>query len=195
MPVFGLPTRWFGRGPVLELRHFARAVAGAAVLASAFALSTPALAQEGYAANGDADFGKSVWLSRSSCPECHGLFADGDQEVDQQPRGADLRVTTLTPLDMFGVIKCGRPGTQMPYFFRNAWRAPRTCFGMTEEDVGDLIPDAGAAMLPDRLINALVAFIYRDFVGAGPVTFEHCREMLGETASRCPSYPLAADLD
>ena len=154
-----------------------------------------AAAQEGYAANGDPDLGRSVWLSRSSCAECHGVFADGDQEVDQQPRGADLRTTILSPQDMFAVIKCGRPGTQMPYFFRNAWRAPRTCFGMTEEDVGDLIPDAGDGLLPDRLINALVAFIFRDLVGAGPVTFEHCRDLLGEAAGRCAAYPRAADLD
>ena len=90
------------------------------------------------------------------------------------------------------MIKCGRPATQMPFYSRNVWEPPRTCFGMTKAEVGNMIPDPGGAMLPDRLINALVAFIFSEFVGSGPLNIEQCQRLLGEDAGRCAFYPPAA---
>lgn len=157
-------------------------------------LSGPAAAQEGFRPDGDPDLGKSVWTRRAPCAECHGIFADGVMEIAQQPQGANLRTGNLPPEEMFAVIKCGRPATLMPYFYRNAWEPPRSCFGMTRADVDDMLPERGDPLMPDRLINALVAFIFRDFVGAGLVTFEYCRDFLGEQATRCEGYPHEAEL-
>lgn len=172
------------------VKVFAAAVA--AVVAGMM-FTGPAAAQEGYSPDGVPDLGKTTWMGASPCAECHGIFADGVMEIAQQPQGADLRTGTLSPEEMFAVIKCGRPATLMPYFFRNAWEPPRSCFGMTRRDVGDMLPDRGDRLMPDRLINALVAFIFRDIVGAGPVTFEYCREFLGREASRCEGYPREAN--
>ncbi len=166
-----------------------------AAVVAGLMLAEPAAAQEGYSPNGDPDLGKRTWMQASPCAECHGIFADGVMEIAQQPQGANLRTTDLSPAEMFAVIKCGRPASLMPYFYRNAWKAPRSCFCMTEDDVGGDLPDRGDRLMPDRLINALVAFIFRDLVGAGPVTFEHCRDFLGPQATRCEGYPRKADLN
>ena len=64
-------------------------------------------AQEGYSPDGVPDLGKTTWMVASPCAECHGIFADGVMEIAQQPQGADLRTGTLSPEEMFAVIKCG----------------------------------------------------------------------------------------
>jgi hypothetical protein len=46
----------------------------------------------------------------------------------------------------------------------------------------------------DRTINGLVAFIFRDFVGQGPVTREYCFQIVGEGETRCEAYPTEAEV-
>ena len=47
--------------------------------------------------------------------------------------GVSLRNTNLTLNEIINVIKCGRPGTGMPYFLRKAYKEEK-CYDTTFED-------------------------------------------------------------
>ncbi|MCC6983298.1 MAG: cytochrome c [Bauldia sp.] len=170
--------------PKRSLLRSLPALAAAAVL---LGLTSPAPAQD---LGGDPDLGARVWRELSVCAECHGWAGDGVPDIPQFG-GANLRETALTPELAYETIRCGRPGTSMPAFFRGAWSERIPCYGMTAPMERGVQPDAAATPLADRYIKAVVAFIFRDFAGQGPVTREYC-ESVFSNAARCSAYPPAA---
>jgi len=160
----------------------------AAIVAGILAVSgaAPVIAQDG-----DPVLGKRIWLSTANCKDCHGTLANGVQEIPQEPQGYNLRITSLSPEEMRDVVRCGRPGGLMPYFQRSAWTDRGLCYGMTAQDAGDLIPDRADRMLTDRVLDALIAMIYAEFVGKAAITFEMCVDFVGEGNSRCNEFPRA----
>lgn len=169
-----------------------RSIAAAAlVLLAGATLAGPSLAQ-----NGDPDLGARVWRDLSNCGDCHGWAGDGIPNVAQES-GANLRDSLLTPAAVDFVIetiRCGRPGTAMPSFRRNTWSDIIPCYGMTEPLAPGVQPERSQSPLSDRFIEALVAFIFRDFIGAGPVTREYCASVFSEGNVRCDAYPTEAEL-
>lgn len=163
--------------------------AGFGVFAMTAAMAVaPANAQEG-----DPEVGASAWRS-GQCKDCHGWAGDGVPE-NRQASGPNLRESLLSPEQMLEVIRCGRPGTDMPSFRANAWTDIIPCYGMTEPLAGAMAPEVGGRTLGDRTIAGLVAFIFRDFVGQGPVTQEYCLETIGEDSTRCEGYPTEAAIE
>lgn len=165
-------------------------LAGAILLAAGFSftVANPAAAQQASAA--DIALGKSVWMSSAPCKDCHGWGAHGVADVPQEPTGFNLRKTILTPEQMSEVIRCGRPQSEMPYFLSASWRADtNTCYGMTRAQVGAAVPTASPSTLSQRQIDALVAYIFADFVGKPQPTFEECQATLGAASTRCGQYP------
>ena len=55
---------------------------------------------------------------KANCSSCHFWHADGGNSHGGS--AASLRSTDLSHKDLLRVIKCGRPGTNMPYFSRFA---------------------------------------------------------------------------
>jgi hypothetical protein len=160
------------------------------VLAASYA-TTPASAQDG-----DPGLGERVWREIANCGDCHGWAGDGVPDIAQRS-GANLRDSFLTPeLAEFAIetIRCGRPGTQMPSFRRNTWTDIIPCYGMNEPMEGGLQPARADSPLSDRFIEALVAFIFRDFIGAGPVTREYCQTVFSVNSQRCTAYPTEVEL-
>src|SRR4051794_24933611 len=102
--------------------------------------------------------GADIWKTRANCNECHGWLGNGEPEDPRSPKGANLRETKLTRADIAETIKCGRPGTSMPYFDRLAYTDGR-CYGVTAATLGDKVPRNGAVQLSQREIDALAAFI------------------------------------
>lgn len=153
------------------------------------ASSVASLAQEG-----DPSLGERVWRDLSNCADCHGWAGDGVPDIPQE-QGANLRESLLTPEMALEVIRCGRPGTQMPSFRRNTWSEIIPCYGMTEPLAPGMQPERSESPLSDRFIEGLVAFLFQDFIGQGPVTREYCVGVFGEGSARCNSYPPAADLE
>lgn len=159
-------------------------------MAIAFALlggATSASAQEG-----DPEVGAAAWRA-GECKQCHGWAGDGVPE-NNQAEGPSLRISALTPEMMLEVIRCGRPGTDMPSFRQNAWTEIIPCYGMTEPLQGAQAVNIAGRTLGDRTINGLVAFIFRDFVDQGPVTREYCWEIIGPDSVRCDGYPTEEEL-
>src|SRR5262245_43141166 len=90
----------------------AAAVALGATIACVAAL--PASAQQ-------VDLGFRTYKMKVECGRCHGWAGDGVQDDPRAPKGANLRKTTLDRDGLIEVIKCGRPGTEMPHFDERAY--------------------------------------------------------------------------
>jgi hypothetical protein len=168
------------------MRSLLRSLSAFAVAAVLTGLTTPVSAQN---IEGDPELGSRVWRELSVCADCHGWAGDGVPDIAQLG-GANLRETALTPELAYETIRCGRPGTAMPSFFRGAWSERVPCYGMTAPMERGVQPDEAASPLADRYIKAVVAFIFRDFAGQGPVTREYCESVL-ENPGRCTAYPPA----
>src|ERR1700674_2580095 len=67
--------------------------------------------------------GVALWRG-SGCSDCHGAFANGEKERDESPTGANLRRTRLNAEELKVVIRCGRPGSEMPSFEEGASGCP-----------------------------------------------------------------------
>lgn len=169
--------------------HWAFGVIAAAVLSLA-ASSAPANAQQNPAL---VTLGTQIWKDTLPCRNCHGSFGNGVQDIAQEPQGANLRETGLDAETMAMIIRCGLPGTEMPYFDTRAYTDDR-CYGMTREQAGASIPPAGSPPISPRQLQGVIAFIMEEFVGKGPVTREECRAFWGEEASSCGKYPTAAEV-
>ena len=105
---------------------------------------------------------------------------------------AERRSRFATPtLDRDGlvtVIRCGRPGTNMPYFDRKAYTDDR-CYDMTFDDFGgdaDNRPLQGPKNLNDRQVGAIADFILAELKGK-PVTRAYCETFFGGPTKECDS--------
>ncbi|MCW5698000.1 MAG: hypothetical protein KIS96_14865 [Bauldia sp.] len=171
--------------------------ASAALLVLLSANSTSVVAQEPAAEPGPLfAIGEDMWRASSgSCWQCHGNMGNGRPEMRDRPAGSDFRRTTLTVEQIAEVIRCGRPGTGMPFFGRNAYEGDNRCFGVTREELGNQAPAIGIPPMQARQIDALAQFIAYQFVGRGPATEEECLEFFGANASSCNRWPTRAELE
>ena len=128
------------------------------------------------------EYGKEVFKTKATCQFCHKWDASGDQGYGGN--ALSLRKTQLTPAQMAEVVKCGRPGTGMPYHDRFAYTDKR-CYGMTREDLGKDMPPAGNEFLQAREIDAVVKYLFAKAVGRGASTYEECVDFWGSDTREC----------
>jgi hypothetical protein len=76
----------------------------------------------------------------------------------------------------------------MPHFDRFAYTDKR-CYGMTEKDLGNQVPDRAATTLQAFEIDALADYVATKVKGAGPVTRTQCVAFFGQTGAECEKYP------
>jgi hypothetical protein len=157
----------------------------AGIVALAVVLTGRATAQENRIAEG-----QRIWMEKAQCQECHGWAGNGESSViHSEGRAPSLRLTQLTRDQIRMTIQCGRPGTPMPHFDRFAYTDKR-CYDMTEEDLGDSVPNRGAITLQSYEIDALADYIAVKIKGAGPVTRGQCLDFFkAEAGGRCKRYP------
>jgi hypothetical protein len=130
--------------------------------------------------------GLAVWKA-SGCSNCHGPFADGNNQNDDWPRGANLRVTALDAAALKLTIGCGRPGTGMPSFDEGAYAA-RACYG---RPLGEAPPDLFPALRKIGLgeIDAVIAYLQASIIGRGEITRAECIAYYdGYNAEACEAY-------
>jgi hypothetical protein len=167
-----------------------------AVVASILAPSGSLMAQEERVPGPLVGIGEDIWRGPAPCWDCHGNMANGRNEDPRSPQGANLRESLMDVATLALVIRCGLPGTPMPYFGgTNAYAGNNPCYGATAEAMGAQLPPQGAANYNTRQIDALAQFIYYQFVGKGPVTREECVAFYGAAASSCNRWPTQAELD
>src|SRR5690606_1110583 len=125
-------------------------------------LSSAALAQSMTTPDftqGDAEKGKQVYQRVGLCATCHGWPADGQTGRNPMARGdaANVRESQLDPQGLYDVIRCGIPGTQMPYHDSVSYKDDR-CYGllMSDFEAGQQ-PVKGKSLNQHQLVD-LVAY-------------------------------------
>ena len=128
------------------------------------------------------EYGKEIFKTKATCQYCHKWDATGDQGYGGN--ALSLRKTQLTPAQMAEVIKCGRPGTGMPYHDKFAYTDKR-CYGLARADLGNDMPQAGNEFLQPREIDAVVKYLFAKAVGRGASTYDECVDFWGSDTREC----------
>jgi mono/diheme cytochrome c family protein len=128
--------------------------------------------------------GKDIFKTKATCQFCHKWDASGDQGYGGN--ALSLRATKLTPAQVAETIKCGRPGTGMPYHDQFAYTDKR-CYGMTRDDLGNDMPPEPNAFLNSDEIDAVVKYLFATDVGRGPSTYDDCVAFWGTDTRQCDS--------
>jgi mono/diheme cytochrome c family protein len=128
------------------------------------------------------EFGKDIFKTKATCQFCHKWDASGDQGYGGN--ALSLRKTQLTPAQVAETIKCGRPGTGMPYHDQFAYTDKR-CYGLTRADLGNDMPPEPNAFLNAHEIDAVVKYLFAKAVGRGPSTYEDCVDFWGQDTQQC----------
>ena|SRR5437016_8623749 len=123
--------------------------------------------------------GLEAWKT-AGCAECHGAFADGEKQRDEAPSGANLRQSRLDNAALAETIRCGRPGTGMPKFGKDAY-TPRGCYGQPAGPVPDALYPAARDLSAEEL-DAVVVYLRARVIGRRAVTREECAFYYGNMA-------------
>jgi mono/diheme cytochrome c family protein len=126
--------------------------------------------------------GKDIFKTKATCQFCHKWDASGDQGYGGN--ALSLRATKLTPAQVAETVKCGRPGTGMPYHDQFAYTDKR-CYGVTREQLGKDMPPEPNAFLNADEIDAVVKYLFATDVGRGPSTYEDCVAFWGTETRQC----------
>jgi mono/diheme cytochrome c family protein len=126
--------------------------------------------------------GKDIFKTKATCQFCHKWDASGDQGYGGN--ALSLRATKLSPAQVAVTVKCGRPGTGMPYHDPHAY-TDRRCYGVIRDQLGNAMPPEPNAFLDDDEIDAVVKYLFAKDVGRGPSTYEDCVEFWGTETREC----------
>jgi len=138
---------------------------------------------------GDAEKGKRVYQRIGVCVNCHGWPGDGMTGTNPMVhvQGANLRQTQLDAQGLYDIIRCGVPGTQMPYHDQASYKDGR-CSGlvMSDFEAGQL-PIAGKTFSEHQMVD-LVAYLEKYVVGHGKPTYEECALYFDSSVDKSCSY-------
>lgn len=159
-----------------------RAVAASLALVE---LTAPAAwAQTADGQQADAARGKIVYRSVGGCVNCHGWAADGKTGVDlRAPSGPNLRETRLDTEGLTEVVRCGRPGTPMPFHDRAAYRDGR-CHGLALSDFAAGAEPVRGKTFAEKDIANVVSYLQTQVIGLGRPTRTECGEFFDNPAAR-----------
>ncbi|MBF96394.1 MAG: cytochrome C [Pelagibacterales bacterium] len=129
------------------------------------------------------DYGLKMFKN-ANCNSCHQWHGNGGGSYGGA--AASIRDTGLDKEGLKKIVECGRPGTNMPYFSKKAYKDDR-CYGLKlidfeGEDENRPLP--ARKMLNDRQIKALINFIMDDLKGK-PVSKDYCLKYFGKPTRVC----------
>ena len=138
---------------------------------------------------GNPEKGKAVYQRIGICVNCHGWAGDG--EAGRNPlshaAAANLRESKLDQKGLYDIIRCGVPGTQMPYHDQISYKDDR-CFGLTMKDFAPgAAPSLGKTMREAQMVD-LIAYLETYIVGHGTPTYEECALYYDTSADRSCAY-------
>ena len=121
---------------------------------------------------------------KANCSSCHFWHANGGNS--HGGAAPSLRNTELSSEELYYVIKCGRLGTNMPYFGRS--NKKKFCKNSNNiEGNNSLISLRGHKLLYDEEILLLTNFI-RDEIKNKPITKRYCIEFFGKKTNNCKEF-------
>lgn len=131
------------------------------LLITAFAILLPADAARAQ----DVSFGGRLFHEKADCQFCHGVNGDGRGDPRSPGKASDLHVTKLDREQLVEVIKCGRPGSEMPHFDKYAYE-DKDCYGLSAADLGQQLPPTPhSTSLTKREIEVLADYILTTYKG------------------------------
>lgn len=138
---------------------------------------------------GDPERGKIVFQKIGYCVNCHGWAGDGQAGRNPLARGsgANLRKTGLDAEGLAQVIKCGLPGTQMPFHEAAAYRDDR-CYGMVITDFESGKAPVRGKTFRDKDVAHLIAYLQQYMIGRGKPTQDECADYYGPSADKACAY-------
>jgi hypothetical protein len=138
---------------------------------------------------GDPQRGKNVFQKVGYCVNCHGWAGDG--QAGRNPlshaAAANLRETQLDTEGLTEVIKCGLPGTPMPYHDSAAYKDDR-CYGMVMSDFDPGNEPIRGKTFRDKQLTDLIAYLQTHMIGLGKPTYDECADYFGASAVKACSY-------
>jgi mono/diheme cytochrome c family protein len=133
------------------------------------------------------DLGKTVFRQKARCMFCHSWDGSGDAS-EYGGNAPSLRKTQLTREQIAQTVRCGRPGTGMPYHFADAYK-DGSCYGLKEADLDkDQHPLHPLQFLSEREIAAVAAYVDTDLKGKGPATYAECVAFFEAPTHACDRY-------
>jgi len=142
------------------------------------ALATSPLAA---ASGADLERGRQVY-DKANCVGCHKWHGGGGGGYGGA--ALSLRETALDRAGLIEAVRCGRPGTRMPYHDRKAWEDV-ACYGMRTSDIGRDMPPRAADFLREEEIEAVADHVLTEIKGKGEPGYEDCVAYWGEDARQC----------
>jgi hypothetical protein len=123
--------------------------------------------------------GVSVYKS-AGCMSCHKWHGMGGSGYGGTP--INFRETFLERDQLIEVIACGRPGTGMPSYHKQAYRGYDCYDGLTPEDLEEMLPGRARAKLSKRQLRNLADFIIEHFKGQpNEIKESDCRIFFGDS--------------
>lgn len=125
---------------------------------------------------------------KANCMGCHKWHGQGGGGYGGRARS--LRATPLNEDGLTLIVKCGLPGTGMPYHGRKAYASAddTSCFGQATSSLGDKVPSRARRLLSDRQVNSVVHFVLNRLKGRGDPNFEECQQFWGKNKRQCDEF-------
>lgn len=129
----------------------------------------------------DFKYGVSVY-KKANCMGCHSWHGKGGGGYGA---GVSLRITDLDRDSIIEIIKCGKPGTGMPYFSKKSY-VKEKCYDTLLEDYNDenIRPISSKRFINDRQVLALADFIIENFKNK-ELTKEYCENFFKKGSKVC----------
>src|SRR5271168_4629777 len=139
------------------------------------------------AAQNSPEAGQTIY-KRANCVGCHKWHGDGGGGYGGA--ALSLRKTELDKQQIVETVKCGRPGTGMPYFSRDSYPSdsePR-CYGLSAKDLETMhVAQAGLFLRPEE-IEAVADYVISAIKGKGDPNLADCVAFFGEESKACDVY-------
>ena len=126
-------------------------------------------------------YGVSVY-KKANCMGCHSWHGKGGGGYGA---GVSLRITNLDRDSIIEIIKCGKPGTGMPYFSKKSY-VKEKCYDTLFEDYENenIRPISSKKFINDRQVQALADFILENFKNK-ELTKEYCENFFEKGSRVC----------
>ena len=122
-----------------------------------------------------------IVYKKANCMGCHSWHGKGGGGYGA---GVSLRNPSYEVSELINIIKCGIPGTGMPYFYRKSYKTEK-CYDTLFEDYSLTDrPKNSKSFINERQIKNLAAFVYSELQGK-ELNKEYCSKFFGVGSKVC----------
>ena len=160
----------------------------AALFIAAAVLSAPCTTLGQSATTADPTAAGKAVFKRANCFGCHKWHGNGGGGYGGD--ALSLRKTELTREQIIETVRCGRPGTGMPFFERGAYDSIK-CHDMNRQDAGGAMPPEANVFLRTKDVEEVADYVIMHIKGKGEPSHAECVSFFSETSRVCDVYKKA----